>query len=378
MHKILSFLIATAFVVLPSVSNAQTMQTTVAKQAIIVDLDTGSVLLEKNANERMPTSSMSKVMTIYMVLEAIKEGRLHLSDELPVSKKAWKKGGSKMFVEVGKKVKVQDLIRGVAVQSGNDATIVLAEGIAGSEDVFAQTMTMKAQEIGMKNSQFMNASGWPNPDHYSTARDLATLSERLIQDFPEYYSYFGEKEFTYSNIKQSNRNPLLFRNMGVDGIKTGHTDIGGYGLMASGVRGDRRIVVVVNGLENEKARANESARLMEWGFRSFENKTLLKSGQTIETAEVFLGQAPSVSLVIDEDVRVTLPKVDQEKLKVTVSYEEPFMAPVIKGAVVGKLRIEMPGMFKQEYDLKTGEHIPELGFLPKTMAKAKYFLLGSY
>ncbi|HOO82296.1 MAG TPA: D-alanyl-D-alanine carboxypeptidase family protein, partial [Alphaproteobacteria bacterium] len=197
---------------------------TKAKQAIVVDYETGTVLLSKNMDEQMPTSSMSKVMTMYAVFDSIKNGQISLNDTLPVSEKAWRMGGSKMFVEVDKRVKVEDLIRGVIVQSGNDATVVLAEGLAGSENAFANMINDKATGLGMKNSHFVNASGWPDPEHYSTARDLATLGRAIIHDFPDYYKYYMEKEFTYNNIKQTNRNPLLYRNIGADGIKTGHTE----------------------------------------------------------------------------------------------------------------------------------------------------------
>lgn len=351
-------------------------QSTKAKQAILIEDKTGTVLLEKNADMRMPTSSMSKVMTIYMVFQALKEGRISLNDKFSVSEKAWKKGGSKMFVKFGDKVKVDDLLQGVIVQSGNDATIVLAEGISGTEDVFASAMTAEAQALGMKNSNFVNASGWPDKNHYSTARDFAILAKRIIHDFPEYYHYFSEKEFTYNGIKQRNRNALLFRNMGVDGIKTGHTEAAGYGLMASAVRNGRRLILVVNGLANEKERADEPARLFEWGFRAFDNYDILKASDKVAEAPVWLGIADNVPLVIKDDITLTLLKADKDKIKLTVSFDGPLPAPVKKGEEVGILKIEIPNFETKKYPVYTGSSVSELGVFPRTIKKAKQLLFG--
>ncbi|MEC8725219.1 MAG: D-alanyl-D-alanine carboxypeptidase family protein, partial [Pseudomonadota bacterium] len=242
---------------------------TAAPYAYILDLSTDTVLLSKQASIPMPPASMSKLMTVYMVFDRLKRGSLSLDDEFPVSRKAWKKGGSKMFVKVGDKVSVADLLRGIIVQSGNDACIVVAEAIGGSEDTFAEMMTEKGKEIGLKDSIFTNATGWPDPRHRMSARDLAILAKRLINEFPELYKMFNEKTFTYNNIKQGNRNPLLYRNIGADGLKTGHTVAAGYGLASSAQRGDRRIVVVVNGLKSVRQRSKESFRLMEWAFKAF-------------------------------------------------------------------------------------------------------------
>lgn len=370
--------LALSLLFFPNISHAEVDFATAASHAILVDANTGAILMEKNAAQRMPTSSMSKVMTAYAVFSALKDGRLSLNDKLKVSEKAWKKGGSKMFVEVGKEVKVEDLIRGVIVQSGNDATIVLAEGLTGSEDVFAETITQMAKSIGMKNSNFKNASGWPDPDHYSTAKDLSILAYRLIKDFPEYYHYYSQKKFTYNDITQPNRNPLLFRNMGVDGIKTGHTEVGGYGLMASGERDGRRLILVVNGLDSEKSRADESARILEWGFNSFENMQLFKSGEQVAMAEVVMGQDPEVDLVIKDDVFISLFKEKKDDLKVSVEYEGPLVAPVAKDTKVGSVVVKAPDMPEQRYDLFTGGSVAELGLVPKVIAKTKFLLLGKF
>lgn len=340
-------------------------QASSAKQVYIVDMMTGSIIFEKNADEKMPTSSMSKVMTMYAVFDAIKKGRLSLNDEIEVSEKAWRKGGSKMFIEVGKKVKVEDLIKGVIVQSGNDAAIALAEGLAGSEDNFAMSLNNIAQELGMKNSHFKNASGWPDPDHYSTARDLGILAQYLIVNFPEFYHYYAIQEFEYNNIKQNNRNPLLYRKMGVDGIKTGHTDIAGYGLMASGMRDGRRVVMVVNGLESEKARAQEGARLMEWALANFENQKAFTKGQEIARTPVKLGTTDAVPLVIGSDVKLTLPKARKNEVKIEASFTTPLKAPVKAGEKVGELKITIPGQAEKTFPLYTASDVAEASFVTK-------------
>lgn len=364
------FLVVFAF---PALAAEPLIQTS-ARQAIVVDYETGAVLLGKNADEQMPTSSMSKTMTMYMVFDALKKGQLALSDKFTVSEKAWEKGGSKMFVEVGKEVSVEDLIRGVIVQSGNDATIVLAEGLAGTEDSFAQSLTAKAHELGMSNTNFINASGWPDPDHYSTAHDLARLAIATIRDFPDYYPYYAEEEFTFNDIKQRNRNPLLYRNIGADGIKTGHTEDGGYGLIGSGILGKRRVVLVVNGLPDETARAQESAKLLEWGLKRFENHKLFSASQVVANAQVAMGKAPQVGLVVGDAVTVTIPKVSLNEFKVTAHYKGPLVAPVQAGQEVGTLVIDVPYMNPVEVPLYAAEDVEELGLFSGAFAKAKIFL----
>ena len=360
------------FSLFPSVVMAQeAFNHTSAKQAILMDYDTGMVLFAKNADEKMPTSSMSKTMTMYVVFKALKEGRIQLDTELQVSEKAWKKGGSKMFVEVNDRVKVEDLIQGVIVQSGNDATIVLAEGLSGSEDGFADALNTTAAELGMTNSHFMNASGWPDPDHYSTAHDLAMLAHHLISDFPEYYHYFAEQEFTYNNIKQPNRNPLLYRNIGADGLKTGHTEAGGYGLMASGTRNDRRVILVVNGLAHAKARAQEGARLLEWGLSGFENVSLFNSGDIVGEATVAMGKKGAVPLRVQEEVAITIPKTVKNDLKVEIAYDGPVVAPIRKGTQIRVLKVSVPRVSDFEVPLYAAEDVETLGFFAMTIEKIK-------
>jgi len=358
-------------------SQASETMTSLARQAIIVDYDTGTVLFSKNADEKMPTSSMSKVMSMYLVFDALKKGDLALDDELLVSEKAWKKGGSKMFVPVGKKVKIKDLIRGVIVQSGNDATIVLAEGLAGSEDDFAIALNKKAKDLGMTNSHFMNASGWPDPNHYSTARDLSKLTVSLIKNFPEYYKIFSEKEFTFSKIKQPNRNPLLYKGIGSDGVKTGHTEDGGYGLIGSGVSKDgRRVVMVLNGMASKKERKEESARLMQWALNGFKKVSLFDNGKTLGDAEVYLGVKSKVGLNAKEPVTIIVPKIYASDVKVEITYKSPLKAPIIKGQVVGVAKVNIPKGDVIEVPLLAANNVAELGFFAKLIKKSRLVTTG--
>jgi D-alanyl-D-alanine carboxypeptidase (penicillin-binding protein 5/6) len=315
---------------------------TIAKQAILIDTTTDTVLMEKEADSRMPTSSMSKMMTAYLVYDALRDGRITLDTKFPVSKKAWQTGGSKMFVQIGDSVRVEDLLRGLLIQSGNDAAVVLAEGLSGSESAFADRMNAMAKTLGMNGSHFVTANGLPDPEHYSTARDLATLASRMIQDFPQYYRYESEKEFTWNKIKQGNRNPLLYRDMNVDGIKTGHTDAGGYGLTASGVRDNRRLILVVNGLPSMQSRADEGARLLEWGWNQFRLYPLYKAGATVDEATVWLGAEDKVPVTVAEDLAMTMQPADFDKVKVTARFQEPIEAPIAKGQVLGELEIAPP------------------------------------
>ena len=371
-----------ALLVAAGSSAAQTIETQ-AREAILIDATTGSVLFERRADERMPTASMSKIMTMYMVFEAIQEDRLSLDDYLEVSERAWRMGGSRMFVEVGDQVRVEDLIRGVIVQSGNDASVVLAEALAGTEEEFARQMTQRAQDLGMTGSRFANATGWPNPDHYSTARDLATLAQNLIETFPEFYHYYSERSFQYGvgldgepMEPQLNRNPLLGRLDGADGLKTGHTEEAGYGLTASAVRGDRRLVLVVNGLSSTRARSEEAARLLEWGFREFESTSLFRGGEVIETAQVWMGEHETVPLVLTQDLDITLRRAALDDLRVVVRVDEPVPAPIVAGERPGNatLVITAPGTPTREVPLVAGAAIEEANFFGR-IAGALEFLV---
>lgn len=350
---------------------------TIAKEAYIIDAETGQVLFAKNADVKMPTSSMSKTMTAYLVFEGLKNGKLSLDQELPVSEKAWRMQGSKMFVPLGGMVRVEDLIRGVIIQSGNDATIVLAEGLAGSEGEFAVAMNRKAKELGMMNSNFMNASGWPDPNHYSTCHDLALLGMALIRDFPEQYKYYSEKDFTYNTIKQGNRNPLLYKNIGADGIKTGHTEDAGYGLMGSAVRDGRRVIMVVNGLTSMDERAQESTRLMEWALANFTNTNILQVGMKVADMPVVLGMERTVPLIVDQNLKITMPRMASPDVKAQAVFKGPLKAPVAKGTEVGIIRVEVPNMTPVELPIFTAKDIPRLGFFPALAEKLTNFIFGA-
>ncbi len=356
---------------------APTLETP-AKQLIVVDAATGTVLIDKASTDRMPTASMSKVMTLYMVFEAIERGQIKLADKFTVSEKAWRMEGSKMFIQVGTQVSVEDLIRGVAIQSGNDATVALAEGIAGSEESFIEAMNKRAKEIGLANSNFMNSSGWPDPNHYSTAADLAVLAYRIINDFPQHYHYFSEREFTYNNIKQQNRDPLLGRLPGADGLKTGHTEEAGYGLIGSAIRDGRRVIMVINGLESWDQRVEESVKVMEWAFLNFDWKTIIAKDQEVTKAPVWLGMSPDVPLVAEKDVKIVLPSTAGDVTPpMTVSYDGPIAAPIVKGDKVGSLKIEMPaGQPPVEMALLAGADVPALGFFGKAGARLSHILTG--
>jgi D-alanyl-D-alanine carboxypeptidase (penicillin-binding protein 5/6) len=349
---------------------------TAARNAFIIDYRTGAVLLDKASDERMPPASMSKIMTAYVVFTYLKEGKARLDDELPVSERAWRMGGSKMFVALGSRVKIEDLIRGMVVQSGNDACIVLAEGLAGSEEAFAEVMNKKAKEIGLTGSNFTNSTGWPDPNHYTTARDLATLSKRIITDFPEYYHYDAEKEFTYNGIKQGNRNPLLYKDIGADGLKTGHTDEAGYCLTASVMRENRRIIMVVTGFKSMKERSQESERLIEWAYREFGSYTLFKAGETVEEADVWLGANAKVPLTTVHDAVFSVPRRFRKDMKVTVVYDKPVPAPIEKGRRLGKLVVSVPEMQPQEYELVAAQPVERLGALGRVGAAVSYMLFG--
>ncbi len=351
---------------------------TEAREAILIDATTGAVLMEKDADLLMPPASMSKIMTAYMVFTRLKEGRLRLDDTLPVSEKAWKMGGSKMFVEVGSEIRVEDLLQGVIVQSGNDACIVLAEGLAGSEEAFAEAMTEKAHEIGMKDSTFANATGWPNPNHLMTVRDLATLALRTIQDFPDYYHFYSEKEFEWSDIRQGNRNPLLYKTVGADGLKTGHTEEAGYGLTASAVQGDRRLILVVTGLDSVRARSEESERLLRWGFREFDNYALFKAGDTVDEAPVWLGDASSVPLVAKDDLVLTLPRDARKGMKVSVNYVSPIPAPLEEGEEVAQLVVTPSEGDPVSYPLYAGASVGQKGPFGRIVAAVEFLIFGAH
>lgn len=342
---------------------------TSARWACILDDTTGTVLLEKAADARMPPSSLTKMMTAYVVFTFLAAGRLHLDQSLYVSEKAWRMQGSKMFVPLNGSVLVSELIQGMLVQSGNDACIVLAEGIAGSEEHFADLMNEAAARLGLKNSHFMNPTGWPADNHYMSARDVAVLASRLIHDFPQYYHYFGEKDFTFSHIHQGNRNVLVDKNL-ADGLKTGHTDAGGFGLCASALRNGRRVIIALNGMPSSNERAREGERLLQWGVNGFEAVTFFQKGQIIEeNAPVWMGVHKTVSLRATQDFRISLPVGWRAQTQMSVSYPSPLMAPVMRGQSCGEVILRLPSRPEQRIPLEVGETVDRLGFAGRILAR---------
>lgn len=374
MRKLLPIL-ASAILALSAAAPALAYETK-AKQALMIDFDTGAVLFEKNADEVMYPASMTKIMTSYLLFDEIRQGRLKLDDQLPVSERAWRMAGSKMFVGIGNRVPVEALIRGIVVQSGNDSSVVVAEAISGSEEAFAEKMTARAREMGLTITTFRNSTGWPDPEHVTTSRELAELSRRVIADDADFYHYYAEKEFVWHNIRQGNRNPLVYKDMGCDGLKTGHTEESGYGLVASCKRGDRRLILVLNGMSSMQERATESEKLIEWGFREFGNYALFARGAEVETAEVWLGRAPSVGLALDKDLIVTLPRRARQQLKVTVRYDGPVPAPIAAGQPIARLVLTAPDMAPIERPLYAASAVEGLDFFGRIETAVSYLVWG--
>lgn len=350
---------------------------TAARHVLLLDFETGATLLDKGADTSMPPASMSKLMTMYVVFDMVRKGRLRMDQMLPVSEAAWRMGGSKMFVGLNETVSVENLARGVIIQSGNDACVVLAEAIAGSERAFAEMMNETARGIGLTSSTFRNATGWPDPEHRMTARDLATLARRIILDFPDHYRLYAERSFRWNNITQENRNPVLGRVAGADGLKTGHTEEAGFGLTASARRGERRLVLVVAGLPSMRARAEESERLLEWGFREFENVVLFRAADTIEEIPVHLGERRTVPLVGGRDVVATLPRGWRNGLSARLRYDAPVPAPIAKGQELGRLEVSGRGVPQMTLPLYAGADVERLGLIPRIPAVLGRMLGGA-
>ena len=347
-----------------------------AKQAVLIDADTGYVLYEKNADELTAPSSMSKMMTIYLIFEKLQNGTLSLTDQLEVSKAAWAKRGSRMFLEENSQVSVEDLLRGIIVQSGNDACVVIAEAFSGTEENFSEELNIKARGIGLENSNFTNSTGWPDEGHLSTARDLSIIAMKTVQNFPEYYHFYAEESFEYNGINQRNRNTLLNKPVGVDGLKTGHTEAGGYGLAASALRKNQRLIMVINGLTSNKERTAEAIKLLEWGYRNFTNFDLLKEGMTVLQAKVWLGDKKTVPLVIDKDTKITIPSKSRDKLQFKIEYDSPISAPIEEGTKIAELEITAPGIDSLRIPLYAGSTITSLGPLSKLLSVVDYLVWG--
>jgi serine-type D-Ala-D-Ala carboxypeptidase (penicillin-binding protein 5/6) len=349
---------------------------TLAKQAFMVDPQTSTVLLFKDADKPMHPSSMAKMMTIYILFEELAAGRVKLDTRFRVSERARNMGGSRMFVELGSEVAVEDLIKGMIVLSGNDACVVVAEGLAGNEDSFAERMTKRGRELGMTGTVFKNASGWPVDGQWTTARDLAVVAWRTIEDFPKYYRYYSETNWTYNNIKQDNRNRLLKITAGTDGLKTGHTEEGGFGQATSAVRDGRRLIMVVNGLGSMAERAQESARLMEWGFRESANTTVFRAGDTVVEAPVWLGAQDKVPLVVAQPVQITAPTGQSVTPRVVARFDGPLAAPIVKGTKVGSAVVTLPDGREIDYPLEAGADVARRGVVGRVAAMIQHYLFG--
>ena len=345
-----------------------------AYSAVILDSNSNIILFEKNADAKQGPASMSKLMLTYIVFERLQNNTLSLDHEFLVSKKAWKYGGSKMFVNAGDMVSVNDLLKGIIIQSGNDACIVLAEGLSGSEENMVEEMNDKSIEIGLTGSNFTNVTGWPHQDHYMTLRDIANLSKLIIDKFPEYYYLFSVNEFTYNDIKQFNRNKLISTD-GYDGLKTGRTTQSGFGIAASSKRNNRRIISVVNGLNTDKERINETKKLVNWAFREFITLDLYKAGDTIQSAKVWLGKEPFVPLVLNDDLVITIKKKNIDKYKIKLVYETPIISPIKKGDKIAKLHL-IEGDNTKTKDIYAGKNIDKISRFYRSFSIVNYLLFG--
>ena len=355
--------------------------TSPAKQAHVTDFATGKVLFSKDANAPMKPASMAKIMTIFVAFQRIADGQLGMDDKFIVSEKAWKKGGSRTFLEVGKTVSVRELLYGIIVQSGNDAAIVLAEGISGTENAFANEMNFWAKKIGMKNTNFRNSTGWPDPDQTTTAADLNIMTSELIRRFPankypNLYPIFAEREYTYNKISQPNRNPLIYRSAGADGLKTGYTKESGYGLVGSAERDGQRVIMVLNGMTSMKQRSAEARRLMDLMFREFKIYRFFDKGQPVDQANVWLGNATKIDLVLDEPLHLLLSYQERRDLKLSVQWLDPVPAPILAGDQLGTLTVDINGD-SRKLVLRAGQDIPVLGMFDRVSAAIKYLIFGA-
>jgi D-alanyl-D-alanine carboxypeptidase (penicillin-binding protein 5/6) len=349
-------------------------QGTPARSAYVVDLSSGAVLLDKQADQALPPASMSKLMTLYMVFEAMDQGLISMSDTFRTSKRASAMGGSKMFLREGGLVSIEDLVRGVIVQSGNDAAVALAEALAGTEEAFAERMTQRAADLGLTNSTFANATGWPHPKQRMSAKDLVMLASLLITKFPQYYPMFNEREFTWDGVKQKNRNPLLTLGVGADGLKTGHTEEAGYGLVASAQRGKRRIVMVISGLNSKGERRHEAERLINWAFRAFETRQLYAAGEGIVDAPVWIGSSASVTLAPKRDILVTAPFGAIDKTELRIRYQGPVPAPIEEGQQIGHVEVAVPDLPVVKVPLVAKHSVETGGFLTRMQAAGQLLL----
>ena len=358
----------------------QAQPQTTATHALLLDYDSGDALFCKSCDQPMPPSSMSKLMTVELLFQRLKDGRLKPTDTFHVSENAWRQGQktneSKMWVAVNSDVAIDDLLKGIIVQSGGDACLVVAEALGGSEAAFADMMNERAKELGLTHSHFVNSSGLPDPEHYMSAEDLAKLAAHLIRTYPDYYAYFALPEFTWSNIRQPNRNTLVGPNTGVDGLKTGHTLAAGYGITASSVRDGRRLVLVVNGLKSERERIEEGRRLLDIGYREFKSYQLLAAGDAVGEADLFGGAKDKVALTVKEPVRMLMPVSGRRDMKVRLNYNGPIKAPVAVGQEVGTLRVSVPGKQDKIVSVVAAEAVSSSGFFDNMMRGLVSLIFG--
>jgi len=342
---------------------------------VLMDPLSGRVIMEHNSNERLPPASLTKMMTAYIVERELDEGRIAMSDMVPISVKAWRTEGSRTFVQEGTSVSVEDLLKGVIIQSGNDASVALAEFVAGSEGAFVDIMNQQAQLLGMKDTHFENATGLPSPDHFSTAYDLAVLAQHIIQDYPENYPLYAEKHFTYNNIRQPNRNSLLWRDDSVDGLKTGHTEEAGYCLVASAKRGETRLIATVMGTSSSESRAQEVQKMLNYGFRYFETERLFRAGQELMASRVWGGQADEVSVGMPEDIYVTIPRGSREQLESVVDLDSVIKAPIKVGDELGRVRVVLDGETLVDEPVLALTEVPEGGLFKRIWDAIKLFFV---
>jgi D-alanyl-D-alanine carboxypeptidase (penicillin-binding protein 5/6) len=350
---------------------------TKAEQAIVMDFDTNEILFEKNSNIKTPPASMTKIMTVYAAFDRLKNTDLSIENECIVSAKAYKMGGSRTFLEIDDKVSIDELLKGIIIQSGNDASVALAECLAGTEDDFAKLMNVYGKRLGMLNTNFLNSSGWPVDNHYSTVYDLALLSNAVIREFPDLYLYFSDKEFTYNDIKQPNRNKLLSSVQGADGLKTGFTRASGWGIAATAKRDTRRITAVINGTNSSRSRLNEASNLINWAFSQTSQKLLVDENQVIVEVDVWLGNKPRVNLVSSKKIISTLSFDQIQLIKSSLEYKSPIEAPIKKGEVYGKLIIDIDGKPNIEVELIAENNIGSVNPISKVFAAMKYLIFGT-
>ncbi len=379
-YKLPTFLIPT-FLILCFISIKESSSKildikTPAKHVIIYDHEVDKVLFEKNADQLMKPASMAKVMTSYIVFDRIKDKSLNMSDTFLVSDKAWRMGGSRSFLELNSDVTIKDLLLGLIVQSGNDAAVVLAEGISGDEEAFSREMNRYAKTLGMKDTYFTNSTGWPHPDLKTTSRDLVILTKRIIDDFPDLYKLYQEKIFTYNKIKQSNRNPLLYTMNGADGLKTGHTNESGYGLIGSVKKNDRRVTIVINGLNSKKKRRFESKRLFNIVFRETTLLSLFSNQKSLVEADVWLGKTNKVNLIARKPFKKIISPFELNKTKIKLEWMNPISAPITKGSVLGKIYINIPGQQTFQEDLISSEDVAKMSSLIRVKSILKFLLYG--